>query len=32
VQVPDTNTRISILSEAWDGSTMTVQVAPAHHR
>lgn len=30
VKVPDTNTRISILSEALDGSTMTVQVGPAH--
>lgn len=29
VEVPDTNTRISILSEARDGATMTVQVGPA---
>ncbi|MFI1095153.1 immune inhibitor A domain-containing protein [Streptomyces sp. NPDC020917] len=29
VKVPDTNTRITILSEAKDGSTMTVQVAPS---
>jgi immune inhibitor A len=30
VKVPDTNTRLTITSEAWDGSTMTVQVGPAH--
>lgn len=29
VQVPDTNTRISILHEAWDGSTMIVHVSPS---
>ncbi|WP_037907093.1 immune inhibitor A domain-containing protein [Actinacidiphila yeochonensis] len=30
VQVPDTNTRIGILREAGDGSTVTVSVGPAH--
>jgi immune inhibitor A len=30
VQVPDTNTRITILAQPLDGSTMTVQVGPAH--
>ncbi|SCD29864.1 immune inhibitor A [Streptomyces sp. DvalAA-14] len=30
VQVPDTNTRITILGEPLDGSTLTVQVGPAH--
>ncbi|MEU1369439.1 immune inhibitor A domain-containing protein [Streptomyces sp. NPDC005803] len=30
VQVTDTNTRISIISEPLDGSTMTVQVGPSH--
>ncbi|MDX6353993.1 MAG: immune inhibitor [Streptomyces sp.] len=30
VKVPDTNTRITILNEARDGSTVTVQVGPAH--
>ncbi|MFI0720069.1 immune inhibitor A domain-containing protein [Streptomyces sp. NPDC021224] len=30
VQVPDTNTRITIVSQPLDGSTMTVQVGPAH--
>ncbi|HEY5832390.1 MAG TPA: immune inhibitor A domain-containing protein [Streptomyces sp.] len=29
VRVPDTNTKISIISEARDGSTMTVQVGPS---
>jgi immune inhibitor A len=30
VQVPDTDTRISILTEATDGSTMTLLVGPSH--
>ncbi|MEW1863751.1 immune inhibitor A [Streptomyces sp. NBC_00669] len=30
VKVPDTNTRLTILSQALDGSTMTVQVSPSH--
>lgn len=30
VQVADTNTRISIISEPLSGSTMTVQVGPSH--
>lgn len=30
VQVPDTNTRLTILSQPLDGSTLTVQVGPAH--
>jgi immune inhibitor A len=30
VQVPDTNTRISILAQPLVGGTMTVQVGPAH--
>jgi immune inhibitor A len=29
VLVPDTNTRIKIVKEAGDGSTVTLQVAPA---
>ncbi|MFF7195594.1 immune inhibitor A domain-containing protein [Streptomyces sp. NPDC008079] len=30
VKVQDTNTRITIVGEALDGSTMTLQVGPAH--
>ncbi|WNI15703.1 immune inhibitor A domain-containing protein [Actinacidiphila sp. ITFR-21] len=30
VKVPDTNTRISIVSEPLDGSTLTLLVSPAH--
>ena len=30
VKVPDTNTRLTIIGEALDGSTMTVQVGPSH--
>ncbi|MBD0736782.1 protease [Streptomyces sp. CBMA29] len=30
VKVSDTNTRITIVGEAFDGSTMTLQVGPAH--
>jgi immune inhibitor A len=30
VKVPDTNTRITIVNEAFDGSTMTVRVGPSH--
>ena len=30
VKVPDTNTRLTIVNEALNGSTMTVQVGPAH--
>ncbi|WP_443728873.1 immune inhibitor A domain-containing protein [Streptomyces buecherae] len=29
VKVPDTNTQIRILHEAWDGSTMTLRVGPS---
>ncbi|MBB5935212.1 immune inhibitor A domain-containing protein [Streptomyces zagrosensis] len=29
VKVPDTNTQIKILQEAWDGSTMTLRVGPS---
>ncbi|SEG78891.1 immune inhibitor A [Actinacidiphila yanglinensis] len=30
VKVPDTNTRLTIVGQALDGSTMTVQVGPSH--
>ncbi len=32
VKVPDTNTQIKILHEAWDGSTMTLRVGPSSRK